>query len=443
MYDLKKFRKLLYLISISMLICIFLIGFSGTVKADDEEITVPVEETSSDGSLTSTGGEETGSDDETTSTVAEETSSDDGATSTDGSETVVSDENWKEWLKRDYWDWHTRTTTTDKAYNGEHIEMKDNAINFYGYGQFSYKDYLYKKYNSSGKKIFKFILDESKANYHTLEGAGFLLNSTLIDNKLSGYFLCFTEKKICLYELNNVDFNIFDTQKDTTIDKYAKLVKECNKTSEKTRNLTIEVTPQTIYITENGSVVFNSFLDSTVHNGNDFGLMASYKQHDCSKLSKIEFYQLDIILNNTYISIINSDKEGNPVVGSKYQIKDSSGNVVKTIELKESDYGLINVGELARGMYTIQQIYVPDGYVLNKNSYTFQINGDGYVVNTNEEDSSYIIILNDKGTSEVVEEEDNTRSSKIIPNTGDKKHIILISIVIVSLLGVVFRIKMK
>ncbi len=171
--------------------------------------------------------------------------------------------------------------------------------------------------------------------------------------------------------------------------------------------------------------------------------MASYKQHDCSKLSKIEFYQLDIILNNTYISIINSDKEGNPVVGSKYQIKDSSGNVVKTIELKESDYGLINVGELARGMYTIQQIYVPDGYVLNKNSYTFQINGDGYVVNTNEEDSSYIIILNDKGTSEVVEEEDNTRSSKIIPNTGDKKHIILISIVIVSLLGVVFRIKMK
>ena len=81
--------------------------------------------------------------------------------------TVVDSNNWEDWQQYNYWEWHTRTTTDDKAYNGKHIVIQNDVIDFYGYWQNSYKDFLYKEYENPGKKIFKFIIDESKANYHT------------------------------------------------------------------------------------------------------------------------------------------------------------------------------------------------------------------------------------------------------------------------------------
>ena len=55
------------------------------------------------------------------------------------SKTMAETNNWKEWQEKNYWEWHTRTTTNDKAYNGEHIKIEDDKINFYGYGVVSYK----------------------------------------------------------------------------------------------------------------------------------------------------------------------------------------------------------------------------------------------------------------------------------------------------------------
>ena len=72
--------------------------------------------------------------------------------------TVIDSNNWEDWQQNDYWEWHTRTTTDDKAYNGNHIVIQKNVIDFYGYWQNSYKDFLYKEYNNPGKKIFKFIV---------------------------------------------------------------------------------------------------------------------------------------------------------------------------------------------------------------------------------------------------------------------------------------------
>ena len=51
-------------------------------------------------------------------------------------------------------EWHTRTTTNDQAYNGKHIVIQNDSIDFYGYGDNSYKDFLYKEYKNPGKKYF-------------------------------------------------------------------------------------------------------------------------------------------------------------------------------------------------------------------------------------------------------------------------------------------------
>ena len=79
------------------------------------------------------------------------------ATEDNKESTIVDAEKWNEWQKEDYWEWHTRTTTNDKAYNGNHIVIQNVVIGFYGYWKNSYKDFLYKKYENAGKKIFKFV----------------------------------------------------------------------------------------------------------------------------------------------------------------------------------------------------------------------------------------------------------------------------------------------
>ena len=59
-----------------------------------------------------------------------------------------------EWLTPEYWEWHTRTTTDDRAYNGEHIEFDGDKVTFYGYDSTSYKDFFIKSIQIWEKRAF-------------------------------------------------------------------------------------------------------------------------------------------------------------------------------------------------------------------------------------------------------------------------------------------------
>ena len=219
-----------------------------------------------------------------------------GITSTKAAEetTVVSAENWSEWQEEDYWEWHVRTTQGDKAYNGTHIVIDNDVIDFYGYGQVSYKDFLYKEYTNPGKKIFKFRIDESKASYHTLDGAGFIFNANIEDDQLTGYILLFREKDVCLYRIEDVDIETFETTSETTVETYAELITSVDKVNTSIHDLEVEATPTSIIVREAEEEILNIVLEPSLHVGESFGLISSYIQHDCSVLTQIEFSQLEL-----------------------------------------------------------------------------------------------------------------------------------------------------
>ena len=234
------------------------------------------------------------------------------------SKTMAETNNWKEWQEKNYWEWHTRTTTNDKAYNGEHIKIEDDKINFYGYGVVSYKDFLYKKYKNNGKKTFSFRIDESQANYHTLDGAGIIFNSNIVNNKLTGYVLLFKEKEIVIYRLENINIDEFETTPNKTIEMYGTIVSKCSKNNTGIHDLVIEITPTNISIKENDTQIVNEKLEYSLNVGNDFGLISSYSQHDCAILSKIEFSQFDIKIEDYTYEILNTDINNNPVAGGTF-----------------------------------------------------------------------------------------------------------------------------
>lgn len=362
------------------------------------------------------------------------------------SKTMAETNNWKEWQEKNYWEWHTRTTTNDKAYNGEHIKIEDDKINFYGYGVVSYKDFLYKKYKNNGKKTFSFRIDESQANYHTLDGAGIIFNSNIVNNKLTGYVLLFKEKEIVIYRLENINIDEFETTPNKTIEMYGTIVSKCSKNNTGIHDLVIEITPTNISIKENDTQIVNEKLEYSLNVGNDFGLISSYSQHDCAILSKIEFSQFDIKIEDYTYEILNTDINNNPVGGGTFILEDEKGN--KILEESKNENGVFSVKNLTPGRYIVKQIKAPDGYEINNEEFPFIVSNDGKMLDINTNKETNIIVKNNKKQQTVKNENkasltivDNTLANKIIPKTGITRIVIIFGIIFTF--GIIQYIKYK
>ncbi len=362
------------------------------------------------------------------------------------SKTMAETNNWKEWQEKNYWEWHTRTTTDDKAYNGEHIKIEDDKINFYGYGVVSYKDFLYKKYKNNGKKTFSFRIDESQANYHTLDGAGIIFNSNIVNNKLTGYVLLFKEKEIVIYRLENINIDEFETTPNKTIEMYGTIVSKCSKNNTGIHDLVIEITPTNISIKENDTQIVNEKLEYSLNVGNDFGLISSYSQHDCAILSKIEFSQFDIKIEDYTYEILNTDINNNPVAGGTFILEDEKEN--KILEESTNENGVFSVKNLTPGRYIVKQIKAPDGYEINNEEFPFIVSNDGKMLDINTNKETNIIVKNNKKQQTVKNENkasltivDNTLANKIIPKTGITRIVIIFGIIFTF--GIIQYIKYK
>ncbi len=281
----------------------------------------------------------------------------------------------------DYWEWHTRTTDSDKAFNGKHIEIDpEEAIRFYGYGQVSYKDFLYKDYSYAGEKTFSFILDETKASYHTLDGAGFIFNAKKEDGKLSGYILLIKQSTICIYRIDDVDINTFETTDRTSVESYAGApIASVDKKVSDIHQLIIKTSPTNITVIDNEEEILNVNLDYSKHVGESFGLISSYVSHDCPILTQIEFTRLKVEINNYKIPVLKKDENGNPLQGADFQVKNEKGDVVR--QGTTGVDGIFYIEGLTQGIYTVEETKAPQKYAFKSNKITFKVTSDGRAVN--------------------------------------------------------------
>lgn len=322
----------------------------------------------------------------------------------------------EEVFKRDYWEWHTRTTTNDKAYNGEHIAINDNAITFYGYGVTSYKDFLYKEFSHTGKKIFKIVVDEKAASYHTLEGAGFIINSSIKENKISGYIMLYGQKTIDIYRIDNIDVEQLKTKSNMKISNYGTLIKSMAKKTSGIHNVIVETTPTYIKVTDNDQTM-DIALDATKHSGDSFGLIASYLQHDCKILSKIIFEKFELQIENYTIPVKTINLEEEPLAGANYEVKDDKGEVVRTGT--SNTEGIFNMVGLQEGTYTVNQVNPPSGYKKNTNVITFKMTNEGKAINVDTGEEFEIVFINEP----LPKEEPKNEIDNTIQNTTNTTNI--------------------
>lgn len=307
-----------------------------------------------------------------------------------------------------FWEWHTRTTTTDRAYNGNHIKIEPQVITFFGYDMVSYKDFLYKKFEDENQKTFTIRVNEKEANYHTLEGAGFIVNSSIENNKLTGYVILYTQNQLCTYRLDNVDVQQLKTTSNKKISDYGTLINAVDKVKSDIHDVVLEVTPENITITDNNNVTTIK-LDKTKHPGNDFGLISSYVQHDCERLSKIKFERLSIKIAKDMPIASTVDEEGNKIAKAKYRVFDSTGKCVYSGTTDEN--GIYTAKGVVKGEYTIKQVIPPSGYEKNDEEKKFTIDEEGNIINESGEKVETIEFVNKKKPTDNVNNEDNNNNN--------------------------------
>ncbi len=233
-------------------------------------------------------------------------------------------------------------------YRSKHIYPKDGGLVFVGYSVPAYKDFMVYPDQNTGAKTIQFAIDESGVSTHTLEGAGFLFNTSIADNKINGYLVFYDyydHSTIKLYKLSNVDATAFHNEEDYQLSELAipeielaipgieLLASKPSQGDAVTKNIKVQVTSNSLKFYEDGQVIYDTTgADSDViiadTGAGGFGPLVSYNSHNCDELSYFTFKNLTMetsrdlsfldVINqqtwndNTKRIIVNLDNDGVP-----------------------------------------------------------------------------------------------------------------------------------
>lgn len=191
-------------------------------------------------------------------------------------------------------------------YNHVQILNSGKTVAFYGYTAPGYNDFMLTSGSPSGKKIITFDMDESKVDYHSMEGGGFLVNSKIdATGKLSGYAILYVQGGIKVFRIDNVDANAFHNETDdftldgftgiTLLRTYAKpagVTQHTIKIIVEEKTISSTLTP-ILNMWDNGTHLIED-MDLTKNaanayfapiNGNEFGPIVSHISHGCQIIS--------------------------------------------------------------------------------------------------------------------------------------------------------------
>jgi len=185
----------------------------------------------------------------------------------------------------------TKPAVETADYN--HVQMSNNGktLTFYGYTSPAYKDFMLTNGSPSGKKIITFDMDESKVDYHSMEGGGFLFNSKIDSNgKLSGYAILYVQGAVRVYKINGVDAAALhnETSKALTSMPGVTQVGSYTKGASTHHSIKIVATDTKLNMWDNGVQTIKDVNLPDVY-GNEFGPIVSHISHGCEIISIFAF----------------------------------------------------------------------------------------------------------------------------------------------------------
>lgn len=225
----------------------------------------------------------------------------------------------------------------------------DYAMTFVGYGAPRYCDFLFYPTTSAGKKEVSFSVDSQYVNTHTLNGAGFLLNSGIdsVTGYISGYLLFYKFNSstdlngISILKIND-NVKADDLHQNGIFDSYgnpyyaSEIMSVGGLDWSTNMDVSLEITPTSVKLMQKASSeteysdIFVETLDETGYNG--FGPFTQFYSHGCSDSSQFRFTKLKMGFAADSTSILDALSKANFLAGSeKYFVnllEESGGSTV-------------------------------------------------------------------------------------------------------------------
>lgn len=251
--------------------------------------------------------------------------------------------------------------------NDPHIVTHDDgSVTFYGYGSPAYKDFMLSKDNTVSDKSFKFDLDGSAVDYHSMEGGGFLFSiavndqstSDAADDTMSGYAVLFTQGGTNLYQLTDVNIADFHDESGNAmeyvngvslLDTYAK------DDSTEQHYIQIDIVNNVLTVRDNEVMAIDGYPLDVV--GNRFGPLVSYESHGCEQLS---WFVYDNLKMGSTIKVVSKAQDN---VGT---IEWLTGAYPVYINLEDTNDATLDVTDFADELKADGVDYIGAGLVASK-----------------------------------------------------------------------------
>ncbi|MEF2246691.1 S-layer homology domain-containing protein [Paenibacillus sp. IITD108] len=203
-----------------------------------------------------------------------------------------------------YESWYNATPPEVETADYNHVQITNDGktLTFYGYTAPAYKDFMLTSGTPSGKKIITFDMDESKVDYHSMEGGGFLFNTKIdSEGKLSGYAILYIQGAINVYMINGVNADALHNEPSRALSAMTDVVTRIGtytKGASTQHSIKINVTDTALNMWDNGEQIIKNLALPEAY-GDEFGPIVSHISHGCQIISIFSFDNMKLFSTST------------------------------------------------------------------------------------------------------------------------------------------------
>ena len=270
------------------------------------------------------------------------------------------------WTEYDHYNYIDRYLPTLE----KHILYEEDSIRMVGYSQKAMKDFLYVADDNSGKKTFEFDLQRDRNNWHSMEGGGFLFNTTVDEeaNTIKGFCILVTQSGLKLVKIDYKDLNRFRNAACQLVQNAGALLKTYKmKNLYDKHHLKIEVDSKTISVWDGDTLLIDNFVLPENDYGYGFGPIISHVNHGCNQQSYFTFENITMTtMIGSSLSDIVKGYDWRP--GAAHYVVNLSNAKVPELSTDEE------TADLAAALIKNDAAFIGMGNEINENQYVSLLN---------------------------------------------------------------------
>ncbi len=192
------------------------------------------------------------------------------------------------------WDTYDHINYIEPSYTQlnlpNHIILDGSNIKMMGYGEVAYKDFLLVEDDNDSRKILSFDIQRDSTDWHSMEGGGFLFDSSVKNGVLNGFCIMITQSGLELTEIKNADVEAFRNSRSEYVRSYGSLLKTYSIGDVYAEHhIKIEVDSSSISLWDGDSLIIDDYQLPSNNYGFGYGPITSHASHCCWQQSYFTF----------------------------------------------------------------------------------------------------------------------------------------------------------